>query len=711
MGLIVEYDGEDITGQLRLESGIQGLTSAADGQFESAAIKIDDEAGARVITPWQLMTADEDDCDLPRIWTGYLFQEDADRGLEPHAGASRDYTGQLADLNVLLHMQPARGADAKRPVETGNARMAWLMASVAMNGVFDGGLIGDNPNMFDAADYNDPPAYADEILQDLCVSSSDDEPGRIFCVLWDQDDERPILFMDVPTAAVYDSELSISNDLADVDPFGPTAEVFYPHPDAQLTGQGSDIYCSVFFIYKTGRYFLHNQDTHDEFFGHDSINHRQAVYSTSRVGSLETAQRHAAQYLANHNGKKDTIVCRIIVPKEQVNKLDVAMRVQVKFTHFRGFESFTWTRVQRRTVLLNANPARTDQYEMVLELSVKGFAEGGGGPAPGDFPAPPPTAQALSLVQVHTRQSSGGAHSDYGTYPTAGHTWVAPTAGDLLVLGVTAYDNGTGQDIPTPSGWTAATAIFHPTGFGTSADYSGRFFYKLADGSEAIGDFATGFDDQTVVIAEFDQGGTFVTGVTGANGPPGIGSGLNGEEGNRSPTFAALSVTAGAPVTVIGWWCQTGPTGLVSTSGATTQDQAGASDVGHPSGGSNLGTALIVYPVTSSSGTERLTGLMYNNNNFQFHATLAFTGGTGTSDNPPGSGQLVTWTEVAMSPSGGVSVGTTAFPYAPLSLLVKVDGVLISPASYTETDPNAGDFALAWLLDGDETVLVQYQAL
>jgi hypothetical protein len=58
-----------------------------------------------------------------------------------------------------------------------------------------------------------------------------------------------------------------------------------------------------------------------------------------------------------------------------------------------------------------------------------------------------------------------------------------------------------------------------------------------------------------------------------------------------------------------------------------------------------------------------------------------------------------------------VSVGTTAFPYAPTSLLVKVDGVLISPASYTETDPNAGDFALAWLLDGDETVLVQYQAL
>lgn len=709
MSLIIEYDGEDITGNVRLESGVQGLTSAADGQFESASIKIDDEDGARVITPWRLMTADEDECDLPRIWTGYLFQEDADRGLEPHSGASRDYVGQMSDLNVLLHMQPARGADAKRPVETGNDRIAWLMASVAMAGVYDGGLIGDNPNLFDAADYNDPPAFADEILQDLCVSSSDDEPGRIFCVLWDQDDERPILFMDVPTAAVYESELSISNDLDDVDPFGPTAEVFYPHPDAQLTGQGSDIYCSVFFIYKTGRVYLHDQDTHDEFFGHDSINHRQAVYSTSRVGSLDTAQRHAAQFLANHNGKKDTIACRIIVPKEQVNKLDVAMRVQVKFTHFRGFEDFTWTRVQRRTVLLNSNPARPDQYEMVLELSTKGFGEGGGGPSPGDFPAPPATPNNVNVVQVMTRRNDGGVVTDHLSYPTSG-TWQAPTVGNLMILGCLAHSTTDSTvALPTPSGWTPASAAYTTDQVGFGDNFIGRVFYKMADGSEAVFNPATGFDSEVVLIAEFDGAALPVDDVVGggANGPD-IHASVQGNNASRG--FGALVTTAGEPVTLIGLFGQTGETGLVTTPWGGTIDQAGGLEWGHPSA-LLLACALVTVNVANSSGSERLTGTMYDNNDYPMWAVMAFRGDTTEAANPPGSGQTVPWTEVAMTPSGGVSVGTTAFPYAPLSLLVKVDGLLISPASYVESDPNTGDFALTWLLDGDETVLVQYLAL
>ncbi len=62
-----------------------------------------------------------------------------------------------------------------------------------------------------------------------------------------------------------------------------------------------------------------------------------------------------------------------------------------------------------------------------------------------------------------------------------------------------------------------------------------------------------------------------------------------------------------------------------------------------------------------------------------------------------------------MATVNGVSTGTTMFPFADRSLLVKVDGVLISTASYVEDDGLCGDFHLTWQIDPDETVTVQYQ--
>ena len=87
-----------------------------------------------------------------------------------------------------------------------------------------------------------------------------------------------------------------------------------------------------------------------------------------------------------------------------------------------------------------------------------------------------------------------------------------------------------------------------------------------------------------------------------------------------------------------------------------------------------------------------------------FHVVVS--GGAAAS--PPQPGQEVPWAVVTMSTVGGVSTGTTAYPYADGSLKVKVDGVLISPASYVETDGATGDFALTWIVDADEVVTVTY---
>lgn len=72
---------------------------------------------------------------------------------------------------------------------------------------------------------------------------------------------------------------------------------------------------------------------------------------------------------------------------------------------------------------------------------------------------------------------------------------------------------------------------------------------------------------------------------------------------------------------------------------------------------------------------------------------------------PPSPGQWV----LGEIPSMAGAVGTLDFPYANGSLRVTVDGILISAASITETNPAAGTFTLAWSPDPGETVVASYQ--
>jgi hypothetical protein len=350
--------------------------------------------------------------------------------------------------------------------------------------------------------------------------------------------------------------------------------------------------------------------------------------------------------------------------------------------------------VAQRTVLMTQTTS--EYYDVQLTLNRYGITPAGGGPPPGDFPTPPGgTPAVLDLVQSTTRQSTPGVDSDYGVLPVAGHVWVAPTVGNLLLLGVTAYDNGAAQNIPTPSGWTAVTAIVHPSGTGADTTWSGCLFYKLADGTEVMFNPATGYDNQTVVLAEFDGPGTLVTQLSGADGPPGT-TGLSGQEGNRSPTFAALTTTAAEPVMMIGWWGQTGATGLVNTSGATSIDQSGATDIGHPSsGGVALGSAMIMRPVATSSGSERLTGLIYGNNNFQFWVTAAFQGTVSATDNPPSPGQDIGWVVPTEVTDGEDFTWAMPFPFSDGSLEVRLDGMDQSSA-ITSYDGVCGEFTVSF---------------
>jgi hypothetical protein len=364
----VTYGGVDIGGHLRLAEGITGMTSHADGSFGAGEATIDDPDADFSLVSLQEFIHEESACDPVRTFTGFLAQRRLTRGNQ-YVGAGRDHNLDILDLNYLLHLQPLRGAEAKRPVETGDARLAWLLGSVALDGiVHDNGFVGSNANSFDEADYT--LQYADDVLRDLCVSSIV-ETGRIFFVYYDHDTGQPSLFMDVPTVTSYTSTLAISNDLADVD-----ATTLAPYRDAELSSSGEDIYCSVFFKYKTGTVFRHNDATHATYFASKGY-HRQGVFETTRVGSQATAIRHADAWLANHSGDLDTITCQLLVPASQVNLIEAGMRVNSKFTHFPGYDTFGYLRVASRTVGLS--PLANDLYEMRLVLSNRTITPAGTG--------------------------------------------------------------------------------------------------------------------------------------------------------------------------------------------------------------------------------------------------------------------------------------------------------------------------------------------
>ena len=648
------YDGVDLgNASVRLEEGVPGFTSNADGSFGVGGLRIDDPTGALTFTQLQEFSHNETACSQPRTFTGYLWNMRVGRG--PYrSGAGRVYDFDFADLNWLLTLQPLRGSTAKRPVETGDQRLAWLLASVALSGiVFDNGLVGSNTNSFDEADYRN--RLATEVLADLCVSSSADT-GRIFFVYRDNASGEPSLFIDRPSVATYTSTLEISNDLADVD----NVTTFAPYMNVELEAGGEEIFCSVFFVYKTGQIYVHNATTHATYFAGAGF-HRQAVFQTDRIGSAVTAQRHAESFLASHAGTLDTVTVPIKLPASKVNLVEAGMRIRNKFTHLPApFNSYGYLRVAQRTVALT--PGTNDHYDLTLKLTNRTISPVGGGD-PGDFPQP--GCAAWSLVQ----QATPGAEPDLAS---------PPSAGNLLVI--IAAQRGT--TVPIYTGFTTAESVST-----TGSDSGGTFvYYKIADGTEANIPDANPSDQRWVWYMEWNQAGTL------------------GNTSDRNQASAATilttSIAAGTGSLVFAAFQQAQGAMTIALDAGFGLTSLGQSNIQ----GSDQGPHTVAGYSLSTTGAYAPTATPSNIGFGRPQASVLVAFACSNSADPPAPGQVVPWTVVTMAGA----VGTTEFPYADGSLLVKVDGLLISTASYTETDPAAGTFTLSWTPDTDEVVTVQY---
>ena len=666
MSLKYIYAGSNQTDSAtRIKGDHPGLTTAADGSFSTSGIVIKDPTGILSYTQIQTIAAEEDAASQPRVFTGLLYGLKVRRG--PYlTGRGRQYEFEVDDLNAYLHLQPLRGAAAKRPSETGTARIAWLLgADTGLGGlVYDNGLVASNPATFDEADYRD--RYPDEVLIDTMVNPS--SGGGIFFVYWDggaTPGEEISLFYGVADAPVHDSTLRISNVPAVCDNIDDPAAVTFPvYPDPELSGSGSGIYCGVLVNSKAGRTYRHNQTTHDTFFSTMPANfHRVAVLTLDRIGRTATAVAHGDLFLTTHSGQMDTIKCTVKVPASKLTLIDAGMRLQVRFEHFPGSEGpgFTWTRVTRRTVLPFGDKTNA-YYDVELELSTKGIRAGTGGD-PGVFPhvgcSGPP-----DLIQSTTADSAVGSFT-LGQTPIPGKLLVASfgerVAGGLVTMaGFTLIDRATDflGNHRSCSMWYRVVQ----SGDGTNWPFGGVAIGALMEWNATGVNAHVRADDQNPGDAHMLCGGAITP-----------------------PAGSAVTILGGAaigefdPVTY----------SVAPDAGVTELQDANNPVVGSPyswigykTAASASGAYSVGGIITESTGTGR-----------NQYAGITVTLVCDASTNPPAPGQWVYDELITMTGD----TGQTAFPFADGSLTIKVDLLPQPVASY---DGATGDFTL--FFDPDE---------
>jgi hypothetical protein len=662
MTLSITYAGSERAGRVLLEGGIASLTTAADGTFATSGVRIEDPDGVLDLRQLQPFIVEESDCAQPRCFTGFMYDVKISRG--PYRnGPGRIWELEIVDLNFLLHLRVLRGAAANRPKETGSDRLTWLLSTVGMAGVvFDNGFVMANAWSYDETDYRGK--YADDVLSDIVTAAT---AGRwVFFVYWDDSatpGEEVSLFYGEAVSAINDSTLRISNVLSDVD----DTVTFWPYQESSLDASGDAIYDGVYISYVGGTLYRQLGSTYTEF----GI-HRDGVYESDRNNNLTSASLHADTFLTTHAAQVDTITCVIRLPSDKVNLIQAGMRLSVRFEHIPHYDTFTWTRVTRRTLTLTAG--RNDFYDVQLELSTSGINQGGGGD-PGDFPHAPCSGATGSLIQF-----VGGA----GTLVLG----ATPTPGHILTHTAARRNAGPGPEINTD---------FTLLDTGTNGPDSWAVSYRIVE----VGDGTSWPDLSNGVLAEWDavSVGAFVSASN---------------QGLATPMTCGGSLTPG-----------NGLAGVVIGAAAIGQSDfdpvpevtpyPGVTEVTEfkHGGGAEHPICWLGYEIVSSASGAYVSGGTITNalstpvNTNYWGGCTFFLVTCDESDNPPMPGQTV-YRETIGVGDGVTTTFTTSHPYADGSLTLLVD-LLDQTGAVTSFDGATGDVTLGFAPAVGELVQATYQ--
>lgn len=358
MTLFFYSDGADL-GNQRIRLGPTGFSfteAAESGVLAMSQIRVDDPTGSLTIVGHRSIRAIETACSFQTLFRGYFAERTYGRGDSLLTGAARIIDATVYDLNGALQFEVIRGAGSKRPAETDTERLAWLLGTS-----FIGPLDPDDSNVFGAGVDLDKTDYRGQTAADVlndCAQVS----GFNYFVAWDETLHAPVLHYYAPTRAHFESTIKISNVLADVD--GST--VYAPDQDAKLTRDPSRVYSGVYYQYGD-RDFAAEYVTNATVLA--AIGHkRETAEQDTSVKTAGRATAKATKYLNEAETELDVI--QVVLHKvrpQDVNLIRAGHRIQVKFTHLPGYSSYTWMRVQRRTVQQDGETSLF--YKVILQLS------------------------------------------------------------------------------------------------------------------------------------------------------------------------------------------------------------------------------------------------------------------------------------------------------------------------------------------------------
>lgn len=410
--------GDLNTNRIRLGDGFSLTEAAESGTYAMSRVRVDDPAGNINIVGHHAFRAIETACSWPSLFRGYFADRTIKRADSMRTGAARIWDATVYDLNAALQFEVIRGAGAKRPEETDTERLAWLLGSGFLGPIDsdDSAVFGEGVTL-DKQDYRG--MTAGDVLSD-CAQVS----GCNYFVAYDETVGGPVIHYYQPTRAFNSSSIRVSNVLSDID--GST--VFAPDMAAELNRDPSLVYSGVYYQYgedATAAAYETNATVLA------AIGHKR---ETSEIDpSVNTAARASAKadkWLEEAEDEEDTIALTLHrVPPSVVNLIRAGQRIEVKFTHLPGFESFTWMRIVRRTVQQDGDTQEFYALTLALNTPKQGGSKVRHPPRPIDGDDAEPSTDssvALGIYNVVDRRSCHNSLVGDDWYPlfTAGSPFV-----------------------------------------------------------------------------------------------------------------------------------------------------------------------------------------------------------------------------------------------------------------------------------------------
>jgi hypothetical protein len=656
---------------------VTDLTSAAfGGERGGGTVTVTDPTGALDLHGWHPYYVNEPACTAqPRIFTGFIAGKKISRGPEGPRGPGRVWECSLNDLNAVFKLRAIRGTDGKRPSETVEARIAWILAQHALSGLIaDTGFVtSTGGQIVDEADYRDQ--YAENVMDDLTF-------GYDYFAWWDPAAAAGAgavsLWYGLRTGSTNASTLSISNvagDANDTTVFSTGASG--KSEDGSVERDPDEVYSGEVIKGVFGETYGQRPATITDFIDRD------LVYESSRIGKLTTAQAAIAAFLIAHSVEKDTLTLPVRLPAAKVGLIQAGQRLSVRQEHLPGYETAVYTRVSRMTL----SQTELAFYDLVLTCTVASPPSPGGPPVD-VFPNPGCATSALVQSAVATGVTGGSV--TVGAAPVAGNTLVFTVASrsgpPAAPSGYTAIPQG------TEDGWPAGVREM-------------GIWYKTAGAGESATVTITGSDAVVMCLMEFSGTLAYDTSAETRTADP-----MN----TNTAVGAAVTPTAGKLGVIVGVFALgTDIDGL----GNMTAD-AGWTEICDSLSGGQSPRNFTVYRIpASTSGTYTPGGThsggdqMVADGHGYGAQTVAFicTGGGAPRPGVWVYGEIPNFTI-----DGSNKSGTTRFPFADGSLTVRVDGVPIL-SGLSGLDGATGAFTLDFAplpASGDtraEIVTVDYQ--